>query len=110
MICEISSDFSEVQSGNSTVYKTHKPDILMRLLTTECNMAIENLAIFAAKRCAKLNENIPTKINDSYHLTDIFETLNAKGIPDNAFLVSFDISNMFPNLEIIEVLLLQKVL
>ena len=86
-----------MQPGNSMVYKTHKPDILMRLLTTECNTAIENLTIFAEK-------------HDSYHLTDIFETLNAKGIPDNAILVSFDISNMFPSLEIIEVLLLQKVL
>ena len=47
----------------------------------------------------KINENIPTKINDSYHLIDIFETLNAKGIPDNAILVSFDIVNVFPSID-----------
>ena len=41
---------------------------------------------------------MPTKINASYHLTDISETLNAKGIPDNAVLVSFDIANMFPSI------------
>ena len=86
-----------MQPGNSTGYKTHKPDILIRLLTKDCNTAIENLAIFAEK-------------HDSYHLTGIFETLNAKCIPDNAILVSFEISNMVPSFEIIEVLLLQKVL
>ena len=84
---------------NSTLYKTHKPNIKVRLLTTGCNTAIENLAIFVEKRCAKLTENIPTKINYSYHVIDIFETLNAKGILDNAILVSFDIVNMFPSID-----------
>ena len=90
----------DAQPGkNSTLYKTHKPNIPVRLLTTGCNRAIENLAIFVEKYCAKLTENIPTKINDSHHLIDIFETLNAKGIPDNAFLLSFDIDNMFPSID-----------
>ena len=39
---------------------------------------------------------IQTKISDSYHLTDVFETLNAKGIPDNTIL---DIVNMFPTID-----------
>ena len=29
----------------------------------------------------------------------MFETVNAKGIPGNAILVSFDIANMFPNID-----------
>ena len=33
------------------------------------------------------------------HLIHIFETLNAKGIPDNAILVSFDKVNMFPSID-----------
>ena len=90
----------------STFYKTNKPIIHVRLLTTGCNTAIENLAIFVDIHCAKLNETIPTKINDLCHLTDTFETLNADGIPDNAILVPFDIVNMFLVLTIIEVLLL----
>ena len=69
---------------------------MVRLLITT---AIENLVIFVEKHCAKLTENIPTKINYSYYLTDKFETLNAKGITDNAILVSFDIANMFPSIE-----------
>ena len=73
-------------SKKSTFYKTNKPITHVRLLTTGCNMAIENLATFVDIHCAKLTETIPTKINDLYHLIDIFETLNA----DNAIIVSFD--------------------
>ena len=54
------------------LYKTYKPNIPVRLLTSGCNTAIENLAIFVEKHCAKLTENIPTKINESYILIDIF--------------------------------------
>ena len=68
------------------------------MLTTESNTAIEKLAIFEEKHCARITENKPTKINDSYHTTDIFETLNAKGIPDIAILVFINIANMFPSL------------
>ena len=83
---------------NSTLYKTHKPSIPVRLLTTGCNPTIQNLAIFVGKHCPKLTGNIPTKTNGSYHLIDILETMNAKGIADNAILVSFDILNMFPSI------------
>ena len=37
----------------STFYKMHKPKIPIRLLTTGCNTAIENLAIFVEKHCTK---------------------------------------------------------
>ena len=84
---------------NTTFYKTHKPNVPVRLLTTRCNTIIENLVIFVEKHCAKLTENIPTKINDSYHLIDISETMNAKGIPDNAILVCFDIVSMFSGID-----------
>ena len=49
------------------------------------------------KLSTKLTENIPTKTKDSYHRTDIFETMNGKSIPDNVILLSFDIINMFPS-------------
>ena len=35
--------------------------------------------------------------NNSYPLTDIFETLSAKGILDHAIIVSLDMVNMFPS-------------
>ena len=35
----------DTQPGkNSTLYKTHRPDISLRLSTTGCNTAIENLS------------------------------------------------------------------
>ena len=52
------------KTQNSTLYKTHKPNIPVKLLTRGYNTAFENLAIFAEKHCPKLTENIPTKIND----------------------------------------------
>ena len=88
----------------------HKPNIQARLLTTGCNTAIENQAIFVEKHCATLTEKIPRKITDSYYLFDISETLNATGIPDNAILMPFNTVNIFIVLTIIEVLLLKKVL
>ena len=77
----------------------NKPNISVILLTTGCIMAIENLAILIEKLCAKLTENLPIKINDSYDLDDKFVKLNAKGIPENAILVSFDIVNIFPSID-----------
>ena len=56
---------------------TFKPNIPVRLLLTGYNAAIENLAISVEKYCAKFIESRKTKMNDWYHLTDIFETLNA---------------------------------
>ena len=55
----------------------YKPNIPARLLPTGFNAAIENLVISVEKYCAKSIENRKTKMTDSYHLTDIFETLNA---------------------------------
>ena len=69
-------------------------------------MAIENLAIFVEKHCAKLTENIPTKINDSYHINDIFEALDAKGNLIMLFSCLSTMSICFVVLAIIQRLLL----
>ena len=39
---------------NSMLYKTHEPNIPVRLLNTGCNMVIENQVIFVEKHCAEL--------------------------------------------------------
>ena len=67
-------------------------------MTTGCNTVTENLETLVEKHYGKLTETIPTKINDSYHLIDIFETLNAKDIPDNVIFVSFKTVHMFPSI------------
>ena len=90
----------DAQPGkNSTLYKTHKDGTPVRLLTTGCNTAIENLAIFVEKHCAPIAESIPTRIKDTQHLLQIIDTLNQTEIPNDAILVSFDIVNMFPSID-----------
>ena len=91
---------TEARPGkNSTLYKTHKPDIPVRLLTTGCGRAIQHLAIFVEKYCSPLSETLPTRIKDTEHLLTIIDQLNANGLPDDAILVSFDIVNMFPSID-----------
>ena len=44
--------------------------------------------MFVEAYCSKLTEVMSTKINDSYHLIDIFE-MNTKGIPDTSIVNEF---------------------
>ena len=84
---------------NSTLYKTHKLDIPVRLLTTRvgCNTAIENLSRFIGSICAPLTSNLPNMIKDTSRLLDLIDDINESSLPDNLILVSFDIISMFPN-------------
>ena len=84
---------------NSTLYKTHKPGNPVRLLTSGCNTAIENLARFVEVICAPLAENLPSRIKNTSHLLDIIDHINGNGISNNTTLVSFDIVNMFPSID-----------
>ena len=88
-----------VPGKNSALYKIHKPNNPVRLLTTGCNTAIENLLRFIEVVCAPLTNNIETRIRDTSHLLDIIDELNSERIPDNTILVSFDIINMYPSID-----------
>ena len=83
-----------VPGKNNILYKTHKPNNPVRLLTTGCNTAIENLSRFIEVVCAPLTNNIETRIRDTSHLLDIIDELNSERILLNTVLVSFDIVNM----------------
>ena len=82
------------QLKNSTLYKTHKPNNPVRLLTTGCHTTIENLSRFIEVICAPLTNNIETRIRDTSHLLDIIDELNSERILLNTVLVSLDIVNM----------------
>ena len=84
---------------NSTLYKTHKTGTPVRLLTTGCNTAIENLSKYIETVCSPLALNVPTRIRDTSHILDIIDGLNSTGLPNNCKLVSFDIINMFPSID-----------
>ena len=64
-----------VTGKNSALYKTHKPNNPIRLSTTGCNTAIENLSRFIEGVCAPLTNNIETRIRDTSHLLDIIENI-----------------------------------
>ena len=60
---------NDAQPGkNSTLYKTHKDGNPIRLSTTGCNTAIENLSRFIEKICALLTNNIDARNKDTEHL------------------------------------------
>ena len=88
-----------VPGKNSTLYKTHKPNNPVRLLTTGCNTAIEHLSRFIEVVCAPLTNNNETRVRDTSHLFDIIDELNPERIPDNTILVSFDTMNMYPSID-----------
>ena len=84
---------------NSTLYKTHKPNNPVRLLTSGCNTAIEKLARYIEVICAPLTENMRSRIKNTSHLLSIIDEINSKGIPENTILVFFDVVNMFPSID-----------
>ena len=88
-----------VPGKNSTLYKTHKPNNPVRLLTTGCNTAIENFSRFIEVVCAPLTNDIERRLRDTSHLLDTIDESNLERIPDNTILVSFDIINMYPGID-----------
>ena len=46
-----------------------------------------------------ISSELPSRIKDANHMLDIIENLNSLDLPLNSVLVSFDIINMFPNID-----------
>ena len=84
---------------NATLYKTHKTGMPVRLLTSGCNTAIENLSRFIEIICSPLTEVMQCRIKDTSHLLDIIDTLNEQPISNHKKLMSLDIANMFPSID-----------
>ena len=51
--------------------KTHKADNPVRIITSGCNTAVENLSIFVEKVLYSEVEKIPSRIKDTNHMLDI---------------------------------------
>ena len=81
--------------------KAHKVDNPVRVITSGCNTAIENLSIYMEHEIIlyELSEIMPSKIEDSNHLLDIIDNINSMSVPMNTILGSFDIVNMVPNID-----------
>ena len=79
--------------------KTHKANNPVRIITSGCNTAVENLSIFVEKVLYKEVERVPSRIKDISHMLDIIDNLNDSDLPENSVLVSFDAVNMFPSID-----------
>ena len=78
--------------------KTHKINNPVRVIISGCNTAIESLLIYIEYVLFRLSESMPSRIKDCNHLLDIIDNINIMFLPANAILVTFDIVNMFPNI------------
>ena len=79
--------------------KTHKVDTPTRVITSGYNTAIENLSIFVGNVLYDIASELPSRIKDTNHMLDIIGSLNFLDLPLNSTFVSFDIINMFPNID-----------
>ena len=79
--------------------KTHKIGNPTRVITSGCNTAIENLSIFVENVLYDIVSELSSRIKDTNHMLDITDYLNSLDFPSNSILVSFDIINMFPNID-----------
>ena len=79
--------------------KTHKKDNLVRVITSGCNTAVEKLSILVEKTLYPIADNLPSKIKDTNNMLEIIDQLNEFVLTDNFVLVSFDVVNMFPNID-----------
>ena len=68
--------------------KTHKANNPVRIITSGCSTAVENLSIFVEKVLYKEVETIPSRIKDTSHMLDIIDNLNDSNFPENSVFIS----------------------
>ena len=71
---------------------------LTRVITSGCSKAIEDLSIIV-ENVFYDNASEPSRIRDTNHMLDIINNWNCLHLPLNSILVSFDIINMFANID-----------
>ena len=70
---------------------THKINNPGRVITSGCSAEVESLSIFVEQELYKLVENLPSGIKDTNDMLNIIDNLNNNCIPENIFLISFDV-------------------
>ena len=80
--------------------KTHKEGNPLRLITSCCGTAIENLSTFTEFYLKPLAQNLPPFVKDTTDFLQKIEELNKMGpFSENSLLVSWDVVAMFPNID-----------
>ena len=79
--------------------KTHKADNPVRVITSGCGTAVENLSIFVEKCLFPEVLKIESRVQDTSEMLNFIDFLNDSNIlTENCMLVNFDIVNMFPSI------------
>ena len=79
--------------------KTHKFGISVRVITSACNAAVENLSILVEKTLYPIADKVPSKIKNTNDTLDIKDSINESVLTDNYVPVNFDVLNFFPNID-----------
>ena len=79
--------------------KTHKENNPVRVITSGCNTAVENLSIFVENVLFELASKLPSRIKDTCHMLEIIDDMNNSNLSSSVILLSFDVVNMFPSID-----------
>ena len=80
--------------------KINKIGNLVRVITSGCGAAIENLSVFVEKYLYSEVLKIERRVKDTYEMLTIIDNLNKSNtLTSDCRLVSFDIINMFPSID-----------
>ena len=79
--------------------KTHRADHPVKVITSGCGTAVENLSIFVEKCLFPEVLKIKSRVQDTSEMLNFIDFLNDSNIlMENCMLVSLDIVNMFPSI------------
>ena len=82
------------------IVRTHKVGNPVRIITSGCGTAIENLSIFVEKCLYSEVLKIESRVKDTSEMLTIIDNLNKSNtLTSDCRLVSFDIINMFPSID-----------
>ena len=81
--------------GNAKTHKENKP---VRVITSSCNTAVENLSISVENVLFELASELLSQIKDTCHMLEIIDD-NKSNLSSSTILVGFDVVNMFPSVD-----------
>ena len=79
--------------------KTHKADNPLRVITSGCYAVVEKLSILVEETLYPLADRLNSKIKDTNNMLEIIDDIDKSVLCENCVLVSFDVVNMFPNID-----------
>ena len=78
---------------------TYKVDNSVRAITYGCNNAVENLSFLVDKTINPIANKLPSKIKNANDMICVKGSTNNSFSTDDHVLVSFNVVNMFPNID-----------